>query len=152
MLRPPFAMPAPDALPQLPFGGLRGGHTQPFDPLGAHLAPHWALIRARSLATPPSDEDTGLMADLQIGDQTFVACAHPALTLDVDAGGGPVLLMPQAGTATWATRTARFSARAGHGVAYLSGAARRIELERGATVVVPLDRARLIRTAVAMLP
>ena len=148
---PPQKSPSPckTALPRLPFGDLWAGEESPIDPVRVRLALHPRSVRRMSFPDSPHGR-LARAASLQVGGQEFAAVCHTPLVLDLGEESDRSILIPRHGATTCSTRTSRFTARAGHGIAFLSGAPRVVESGVVSLVAVRLDSARLIRTAEIM--
>lgn len=91
------------------------------------------------------------MAFLQVGDLHLGAFAHTPVTVEAGDAPGNTVMIPCFGSLTFTTKESRFTARAGHSLALLTGMGNLVETSLDSHVVTAFDKERLLRTSRNML-
>lgn len=135
-----------------PIPRLAFGNSVPLDSesdLADRLAQH---ASDRSIKLPDAPRDfRGHMALRQLGDLHLGAFAHTPVTVEAGDAPGHAVMIPCFGSLTFTTRRSRFTARAGHSLALLSGMGNRVETTLDSHVVTSFDKERLLRAGRSML-
>lgn len=107
---------------------------------------------ARSIHMPDAPRDfKGYMGMAQVGDLAFGAFAHTSVTVEAGEAPGDVVMIPVFGSITIGLKKSRFTAHAGHSLAFLTGGGNTVETTLDSHVAVSFDRIRLLQTAKTML-